>query len=372
MSEILDTLKASVLPVVEEFALKVDQEACFPRESVQAMRDAGLLGLLSATEVGGLGKGLREAVQVVETLATACGSTAMVVCMHYCGVSVLEAYGSEEVRKAVAAGQHLSTLAFSEAGSRSHFWAPLSTATQEGDEVQINAKKSWITSANEATAYVWSTQPVSAEGPSTLWLVPQGSEGLTTHGPFDGLGLRGNDSTPVTAEGVKLPTSAMLGPDGAGFDIMMGVVLPHFNLMNGACSLGLMEAGTTRSAKHASGVSYQHLSSSLNDLPTIRAYLARMRCKTDMVRTLLYDAVSAIEQGREDAQLRVLEAKACAGETATEVLDTGMRVCGGAAFRKDVGVERYFRDARAGGVMAPTVDVLYDFIGKAITGMPLF
>ena len=61
-----------------------------------------------------------------------------------------------------------------------------------------------------------------------------------------------------------------------------------------------------------------------------------------------------------------------AGETATEVLDLAMRVCGGAAFRKDVGVERYFRDTRAAGVMAPTTDQLYDFIGKAVCGLPLF
>jgi alkylation response protein AidB-like acyl-CoA dehydrogenase len=49
-----------------------------------------------------------------------------------------------------------------------------------------------------------------------------------------------------------------------------------------------------------------------------------------------------------------------------------MRICGGAAFRKEVGVERHFRDARASTVMAPTADALYDFIGKALTGMPLF
>ena len=61
-----------------------------------------------------------------------------------------------------------------------------------------------------------------------------------------------------------------------------------------------------------------------------------------------------------------------AGETATTVLDTAMRVCGGSAFRKEVGVERSFRDARAAGIMAPTTDALYDFIGKAVTGMDLF
>jgi alkylation response protein AidB-like acyl-CoA dehydrogenase len=70
--------------------------------------------------------------------------------------------------------------------------------------------------------------------------------------------------------------------------------------------------------------------------------------------------------------LKVLEVKAAAGESATEVLDIAMRVCGGAAFRKEVGVERLFRDARAATVMAPTTDVLYDFIGKAVTNMPLF
>ena len=57
---------------------------------------------------------------------------------------------------------------------------------------------------------------------------------------------------------------------------------------------------------------------------------------------------------------------------AAAVLDLAMRVCGGAAFRKDVGVERRFRDARAGTVMAPTTDQLYDFIGKAICGLPVF
>ena len=70
--------------------------------------------------------------------------------------------------------------------------------------------------------------------------------------------------------------------------------------------------------------------------------------------------------------LRILECKAAAGEAATEVLDLAMRVCGGAAFRQDVAVERYFRDTRAATVMAPTTDVLYDFIGKACCGMDLF
>src|SRR5439155_13469909 len=103
-----------------------------------------------------------------------------------------------------------------------------------------------------------------------------------------------------------------------------------------------------------------------------RARVARMRIKTDVGRRLLLAALAALESGRADTMLRVLGVKAAAGEAATEVTDLAMRVCGGAAFRKEVGVERQFRDARAATVMAATTDGLYDFIRKALCGIPLF
>ena len=320
-----------------------------------------------------MGKGHREAAEVVERIATACGSTAMIVCMHYAGSHVIQTHGgSKEVREAIAKGEHLSTLAFSESGSRSQFWAPVSTAKKDGDHVVLDAHKSWITSANHATAYVWSSQPAGGDGVSSIWLVPRDSQGLDIGKGFNGIGLRGNDSTPVKAKGVKIPAQNLLGEDGKGLDVMLGTVLPLFNAMTSAVAVGLMTAATTNTAKHAAGTRFQHSDSALRELPTIRAYIARMQIKTDMVRCLLSDMLSALEQGREDAQLRVLEVKAAAGETATEVCDLAMRVCGGAAFRRDVGVERIFRDARAGTVMAPTTDHLYDFIGKALTGMDVF
>jgi alkylation response protein AidB-like acyl-CoA dehydrogenase len=371
-TEYLETVDRIAREVVSANAERVDREAAFPQPSIDALAEEGLLGLISARGVGGMGHGPGAAVRVVERLAGACGSTAMVVAMHYAGAAVVEKYGTEEVRREIAAGRHVSTLAFSEAGSRSHFWAPVSSAARANGGVEIRAQKSWITSAANATAYVWSSRPVEAEGASTLWLVPSRSAGINATKPYEGLGLRGNDSRPVAADGVKVGEGDMLGKDGEGFAIMMGTVLPIFNMMNAAFSVGLMDAATQRTAEHASGTRYAHLDSALAELPTIRAYIARMRVKTDATRTLLYDTVDAVESGRADAMLRVLECKAAAGETAIEVLSTAMRVCGGAAYRKDVGVERLFRDAQAANVMAPTTDQLYDFIGKAVCGLPLF
>jgi alkylation response protein AidB-like acyl-CoA dehydrogenase len=367
------TLERVCIETIAPEAPNVDQPGAFPERGLNALATAGLMGAVSAPDVGGLGLGFKGAAAIVGRVAQECGSTAMVLCMHYCGTAVLEAHGPQEVRRAAASGAHLSTLAFSEAGSRSHFWAPVSTAKQHGDGVVLDARKSWVTSASKATSYVWSSQPLQANGAlSTLWLVPADTPGIRVQGPFDGLGLRGNDSAPVSANGARVPESARLGADGKGFDIMMGTVLPLFNVLNAACSVGIMEAAVQRTAQHASSVRFADVESTLADLPTIRNYIARMRVKTDMARTLLNDTIVALETGRGDATLRVLACKAAAGEASTEVLETAMRVCGGAAFRKDLAVERYFRDAHAAGVMGPTTDVLYDFIGKAMCGMKLF
>jgi alkylation response protein AidB-like acyl-CoA dehydrogenase len=116
----LTELRASVQSVVEQVvaprAGEVDACAAFPRAGIDALAQAGLLGLTSASEVGGSGAGLRAAAQTIEQLAGACGSTAMVVLMHYAALTVIEAHGPEDVRKQIAAGKHLSTLAFSEVG----------------------------------------------------------------------------------------------------------------------------------------------------------------------------------------------------------------------------------------------------------------
>jgi alkylation response protein AidB-like acyl-CoA dehydrogenase len=370
--DFLDVLEELSTEIVRPGATAVDADGTFPRAAIDALGERGLLGLLSATEVGGMGLGLSEATQVIRRLAADCASTAMIVTMHYSAVSVIEAHGPESVRRDIAAGRHLSTLAFSESGSRSHFWAPLGTATTKGDDVVLNASKSWVTSAGEADSYVWTSRPTTGVDGATLWLVPTGTEGLQIAGGFDGLGLRGNDSRPVRATDVTIPADAALGADGAGLDVALSVVLPVFQVLNAACSLGLMDAAIEKSVAHMTTARFEHLDEILADQPVARQHLAAMKNRADAASTLVDDAVVALTTGRADAPLRMLQSKAVAGEAALEVCDTAMRLGGGAAFRKDVGIERHFRDARASAVMAPTLDALGDFVGRAVSGLPLF
>ncbi|SIM61966.1 acyl-CoA dehydrogenase family protein [Micromonospora cremea] len=369
-STTLDTL---IDDVIRPQAALVDRDGTFPRQSVDALAAAGLLGLASSTDVGGGGKGMRTVAEVVERLAAECGSTAMVVLMHYAATAVIEAHGPREVRSAIAAGDHLSTLAFSEFGSRSHFWSPTGTATAGDDgAVRLDARKSWVTSAGEADSYVWSSLPLApGAGPMTLWLVPAGSSGLSIAGDFDGLGLRGNGSRPMTADGVRVPAGAMMAADGAGLDTALGAVLPWFLVLNAAFCLGLADSAVTEAGRHLTRTTLTHTGAALRDAPVTRRAFAQMKTRTDTLRAFLGDTLTALETGREDAMLRVLQVKALAGETAADVTDGAMQLCGGSAFRKELGLERRFRDSRAARVMAPTTDALHDFVGRVATGLPL-
>jgi alkylation response protein AidB-like acyl-CoA dehydrogenase len=365
-------LEKFVTQTVAPAAANVDASGEFPKDNIRAFFAAGLGGLISSKENGGAGGKIRDAAKVVERIGRACGSTAMIVTMHYSGVQVIETLGNSATKKALTRDKLLTTLAFSEAGSRSHFWAPTSSAARQGDAIVLNASKSWVTSANNADVYVWSSRPLAAEGLSTIWLVDRNAPGIQPAAAFEGLGLRGNDSVPVTATNVKIASERMLGEDGKGADVMLPIVLPIFSILNSAAVVGLMGGAIERTIAHMGATRFEHLDNSIKQLPTARAFLARMQIKKDMVAALLADTISGVENPDATMMLRVLEVKAAAGETATEVMDLAMRVCGGAAFRKEGGLERFFRDARASTVMAPTTDQLYDFIGRALCGMDLF
>jgi alkylation response protein AidB-like acyl-CoA dehydrogenase len=318
---------------------------------------------------------------VTETLAEADASVAMVYLMHTLGSAVIAASRPSAaealtpVLQEIGAGRHLSTLAFSEAGSRSHFWAPVSRAQRNGDGVRISAKKSWVTSAGHAQSYVVSALAPEGAGPtdSTLYLLAAGTGGFSVAGPWDGLGLRANASAPIALDDCQIAADFQLTDDGAGFPAMMNVVLPLFSLGSSAVALGLCRAAVAGTSSHLKSAKFEHLGQSLGEsLPTLRAQLATMQIDTDGLSARIDDLVEHLEKPRETTTLRVLETKAAAGEVAISVTSTAMRVCGGAAFSKHLSIERLFRDAHAGAVMAPTGDVLREFIGKALLGMPLF
>jgi alkylation response protein AidB-like acyl-CoA dehydrogenase len=363
--------------VLARHAADVDRDARWPIESVTALADAGLLGLTVPTAQGGLGEGPQTFAHVAAQLAEKCASTAMIYLMHSCAVRVVAAapdFAERDTVLRAAAGRHLSTLAFSEAGSRSHFWAPVSQATRDGTNYRISAQKSWVTSAGHADSYIVSTRSAGRDEPtvSTLYYVPRDTPGLSVTGAWNGLGLRGNASAPMRLENVALPPAWRVSPEGEGFTAMLQTVLPWFQVGSAAVSLGIARAATEETRGHLVNARLEHQGQTLASLMNLRVRLAQMHIAVDTQAAFLKHIAESMENPSPQTMLGVLECKAAAAEAALQVTDLAMRTCGGAAFSRHLAVERHFRDARAAWVMAPTTDVLQDFVGKLLLGLPLF
>jgi alkylation response protein AidB-like acyl-CoA dehydrogenase len=358
-------------------AAAVDRNAAFPGDSIAALGASGVLGLNVPKQHGGLGEGPRAAAAVIEAIAQRCPSTAMIYLMHLCGIACCAAASDNTaaVLEAAAAGRHLSTLAFSEEGSRSHFWAPVSRATGSGNgAVQIGARKSFVTSAGHADGYVVSTLSAGATQPveSSIYLVLKGDAGVAVSGAWRGLGLRGNASAPMTFDNVSVGADRALTADGKGLDMMLGIVLPLFQVGSAAVGIGIAESAVQATIRHVTQARFEESNSSLADLPTLRAQIARMRIETDRARAHLGAVLDSLESPGPATLLMVLEAKASGTEAAAAVTEMAMRTCGGAAFGGAHGIERLFRDARAPIIMSPTSDLAYEFIGRALCGMEVF
>ena len=374
-----------LVPPVEEIAASapaVDHAGAFPEASVAALRRDGLLALGVPEPYGGPGGGPPAVVAAVEQVAAACASTGMVYVMHLVATQTLlagadgaESEGPlEETLREIARGEQLTTLAYSERGSRGHFWAQVSRARVEGNEVVLDADKTWSTSAGYVGSYVVATGAPGGDGPldTELYLVPADAPGLEVPRRFDGLGLRGNASAPLAVRGVRVGAERRLGAPGSGTELMLTATLPWFALGSAACSVGIAGAALHAAADHASAARLEHMGTTLAQVPGVRERIARAHVRHAESRALLYEVADQVASGDSAAQLGVLAVKAATAEMAVEVTELCMRIGGGAAYSKHGPLERHLRDARAAAVMAPTTDLLHDFLGKALTGQELF
>lgn len=363
--------------VVAPHAAENDERRRFPKEAIAALGDAGLLGLTVPEQYGGMGLGHRAAAAAVTMIARADASVGMVYLMHLTGAAcIAEAPEDAEVYDIlheIAAGRHLTTVAFSEKGSRSHFWSPVSRV-QNGGPIRISAEKSFVTSANHADSYVVNTQATRARHPteSTLYLVDRASEGVEVEGGFDGLGLRANDSAPVRLRDVEVPATRRISPEGGGFRVVMHTAVPIFNLGSAAVSLGICRATVETAQKHLRVARMEHLGQSLGETDSVRRYLGSMQIQSDALAAFLEKAAAEIEDPGDQTTFHVNGVKVFGANTAREVTSLGMQACGGAGYSRHNDMERLFRDSQAATIMAPTTEVLEDLVGRELLELPWF
>jgi alkylation response protein AidB-like acyl-CoA dehydrogenase len=377
----LAALKAAAEKVVEQtiapLASHVDQECLWPAHSMQALADAGLMGLQVPTAQGGHGQGLLALSVITETIGKACPSSALCFGMHCVGTAVIAAkatqYQKENYLEVIAAGRHITTLALSESGSGAHFYLPATQVSTLGDEFNLKGTKQFVTNGGHADSYVVSTvaNDESEMGDFSCLIVDAHTEGLQWQDSWNGFGMRGNSSQALTFENARVAKHNLLGEPGDQVWYVFEVVAPFFLMAMAGTYLGIAQSALDAAGEHLRIRSYAHSGETLRNVETLQTRYADMWIALEKTRALVRTAARLGDAGDPNALPFILACKADAGETAVMLANEAMTLCGGAAYRENSRVAQMLRDARASHVMSPTTDLLKLWTGRSLLGLPL-
>ncbi len=374
-----DLLSEIAEDITARESIQVDQEAQWPEESIRALQASGLGGLVVPEESGGMGFGLLGLARACEILGRKCASTALCFGMHSVGSAVIAAKATDDQKQRylepIAAGEHLTTLALSEPGTGAHFYYPetrLEHATLES--YQVNGRKCFVTNGGHADSYVISTvasDPDAPLGQFSFALVDRELEGLEWGEKWSGLGMRGNSSRVLTLSNVTLPRKDILGDEGDQIWYVFYVVGPYFLTAMAGTYLGLANAAFEEAREHLRTRRYSHSGNTLSQASVLQHRLGSLWGKVVRAQQLLYYAARQGDVGGSDALPILFSAKAEIAETAVDVVNECMTLCGGIGYADGSKLGRLLRDVRAAHIMSPTTDILRVWTGRSLLGLPL-
>ena len=358
-------------------AADVDSNRVFPRESLDALRKAGLWSMRVPKEYGGLGLDLVATCLIVEEISKKCPSTAMCYKMHLEAVEAISHiptdYQLKRYVEPLVRGEVFAAAPGGEpAGKTGDDWTPVpQTVTTlprvEGSLLIDHVRKSYVTSAGEASHYVMfcRVEGGRTEGPPELLMFKHDEVEWETIGDWNGLGMRGNCSVPMIFNGVVPEENLVgIGLEDKSVPVMTKYMMPCLILTYGAAYLGIASgafeiACTEGDKRFPSGA--RRL-----DNPINQRRMAEMSAQIEAARALLHAAAAMADSGRVESFLPLLQAKVVCSEAAVRVTTDLMTMFGGTAFAGRLPFERYFRDARAGLVMGLANDVAYGTIGTLL------
>ncbi|WP_127061384.1 acyl-CoA dehydrogenase family protein [Veillonella sp. 3627] len=359
---------------IDPIAREIDEQERFPEEVFKELGKAGYFKLMIPTELGGLGKTMKEHAEACRAFAKSSATVALCYMMHNVALNCILSYADDALKsricKDIVENEKFMALAYSELGTGTHFYISDVKTAFKDTSVVFNGLKSMVTSAEYASYYLVLT-PSDVEGGIDNWVFPLGTPGLDFKpSTWHGLGMRGNVSCQMEINDVELDKGLRIGTAGSGVDQVFTIVATYFITGLAAVYTGLCEAILAEAIDHTTNRKYPD-GKSLSEIETVQIHLAKIYSQTNSAILSTNEAVRSFLANDADMLAKILSARIVASETAIELARLGMRVGGGKAYNRAGNMERYLRDSFASHIMAPSVDVLTVWLGKAITGQQL-
>jgi alkylation response protein AidB-like acyl-CoA dehydrogenase len=352
MSEELASIQEMTRRFAEErvrpLAAELDESERFPEELYKECASLGLFGITVPQSMGGLGADVSTYAVVMEELSRGYASVA-----DQCGLveligTLLSTYGTpEQIERYLPAtlrAERKCAYALTEAEAGSDLAGLKTTAVQNGSGWVLNGQKLWIHNAPVAdfALVLARTDPAAGHRGMSIFIVDLDLPGCTHGRKEHKMGQRASQVGPIFFEDVKLAPTALLGPAGRGFHIMMSV-LEKGRVGIAALAVGIMQQALEESIAYAK--SRRQFGKSIGEFQAIQWMIADMAKDIAAAKLLIQNAAAKLDRG-ESATIESSMAKCFAGDAAVLHTQNAVQIHGGSGYIRGVAVERLYRDAK--------------------------
>ena len=354
---------------IAPIAAEIDEKDEFPRQLWPQMGALGLHGITVEEEWGGLGLGYLEHVVAQEEVARASASVGLSYGAHsnLC-VNQIRRWASDEQKKKylpkLISGEHVGSLAMSEAGAGSDVVSMKLKAEKSGNGYRLNGTKFWITNGTDADVLVVYAKTGEGSRGITTFLIEKGMEGFSIGQKVDKLGMRGSPTAELVFEDCFVPADQIMGPENGGVGVLMSG-LDYERTVLACIQLGIMQACLDTVVPYVR--ERKQFGQAIGSFQLMQAKVADMYVALNSARAYVYQVARACDAGkttRFDAAGAIL----LASESAVKVANEAVQALGGAGYTKDWPVERYYRDAKLLDIGAGTNEIRRMLIGREIIG----
>jgi isovaleryl-CoA dehydrogenase len=356
---------------IAPLAADIDRDNHFPRELWPEMGDLGLHGITVEEEFGGLGLGYLEHVVAMEEISRASASIGLSYGAHsnLC-VNQIRRWATPDQKRRylpkLISGEHVGSLAMSEAGSGSDVVSMKLRADRRGDRFVLNGTKFWITNAPHAdTLVVYAkTSPDEGSRGITAFLIEKGMKGFSVSRKLDKMGMRGSDTAELVFEDCEVPEENIMGPENGGVGVLMSG-LDYERAVLSAGPLGIMQACLDVVLPYVRD--RKQFGKAIGSFQLMQGKVADMYVALNSARAYVYAVARACDAGkttRFDAAGAIL----LASENAMKVANEAIQALGGAGYTREWPVERYLRDAKLYDIGAGTNEIRRFLIGRELVG----
>jgi isovaleryl-CoA dehydrogenase len=360
-----DFASAEIAPRADE----IDRSNTFPRDLWPRMGALGLHGITVEEEYGGTGLGYLEHVVAMEEVSRASASVGLSYGAHsnLC-VNQLRRNGTDAQKRKylpkLVSGEHVGSLAMSEAGAGSDVVSMKLRAEHKGDRFILNGTKFWITNAAYADTLVVYAKTGEGSRGITTFLIEKDMPGFSIGQKLDKMGMRGSPTAELVFNDCEVPEENVMGPLNGGVGVLMSG-LDYERTVLAGIQLGIMQACLDVVIPYVR--ERKQFGQPIGTFQLMQAKIADMYVALNSARAYVYTVAKNCDAGnttRFDAAGAIL----LASENAVKVSLEAIQALGGAGYTKDWPVERFMRDAKLLDIGAGTNEIRRMLIGRELIG----